>query len=183
RVLSREGADDAARERAEAVIEGARRLRAELAPSAPAAVEQAIRDYEARRFGAAKAQLAALVRSGVELEPGYQRLVEQYQLKLVDLERRQGEPFVVEAGEMTLGMLQPGSVRRTGEPAAQPGAEQPAAGEPTPPPAGQEDLIQTAMRAEAERILAEADAAYEGRRYNEAAEKYRRTLDNNARYF
>ena len=181
RVLSRDGADDAARERASAVIETVRRLRAELAPAAPAAVEQAIRDFEARRFGAAKAQLGALVRSGVEMEPRYQRLVEQYQLKLVDLERRLGEPLTVEAGEMTLGMLQPGSVRRTTGEAAQP--EQPAAGEPTPPPAGQEDLIQTAMRAEAERILTEADAAYEARRYNEAAEKYRQTLDNNARFF
>jgi type II secretory pathway component GspD/PulD (secretin) len=181
RVLDRPGLNDAHKARAEAVIAQVAQRRAELAPFAAAMVDQAIREFEARRYAAAKAQLASVVRSGVKLEPAYERLVEQYQMRIVDLEQKQGSPFSVEPGEVTLSLFQPGTVRRTGEnsqPAGEPG--QP---EQTQPAPAQEDLIQAAMRIEAERILAEADAAYETQRYREAADKYRMTLGQNRRYF
>jgi type II secretory pathway component GspD/PulD (secretin) len=94
-------------------------------------------------------------------------------------------------------MLQPGQVTRRDDPATRPAeptpgaqaenqppeysppAEQPAAQpeQPAEPAAAQPaqggDLFDQAMRFDAQRLLAEADAAFEAGRYNEAGEKYR----------
>ncbi|MBC7833939.1 MAG: hypothetical protein H7Y88_02425 [Phycisphaerales bacterium] len=56
-------------------------------------------------------------------------------------------------------------------PAAQPGNDQP-----------QDDLIEAALRAEAQRILAEADLAMQESRYGEAAQKYNLSVTANRRY-
>lgn len=60
-------------------------------------------------------------------------------------------------------------------PASSPSPEPLPASSPAPAPvvsSGDGDIIQAAMRAEAQRTLAEADAAYNAARYREAAEKY-----------
>lgn len=60
-------------------------------------------------------------------------------------------------------------------PASSPTPEPLPASAPAPAPvvtSGDGDIIQAAMRAEAQRTLAEADAAYNAARYREAAEKY-----------
>ncbi len=46
----------------------------------------------------------------------------------------------------------------------------------------QDDLLKAAMRAEGQRIIAEADQAYEGARYSEAADKYDVAVRNFAQY-
>ena len=67
------------------------------------------------------------------------------------------------------------------QPAPQPGATTPApALAPTNIPA--DDLIATAMRAESQRLLAEADQAFNEARYNEASRKYQTVLASGRPY-
>jgi type II secretory pathway component GspD/PulD (secretin)/tetratricopeptide (TPR) repeat protein len=202
----------AERKRADAVLAQVATRRAEVSPLIPGMIQQATTDFDAGRYGAAKASILAVLRSGVDIDPEVSHKLETQQLKIVEIEREQGKNFDV-SGEAGLGMLaQPGTVRRPGQPSDEPKTEQPAttqdggqppATEPAPPPSqpeplppmpaeqppaapvsaeppppppapapSQDELVRTAMRAEAQRILTEADQAYDAARYNEAAGKY-----------
>ncbi len=165
------------------VLTDADRRRAELAPLVPEALAQAERDFLAGRYAEAKASLAMVDRSGVSLSPERRGALERYQARIVDLERSRGTVF---DGDAMLGVMQPGVVRRRDdppppppEPAPQPPVElppaQPVQEQPPPlPPAQQEDLIQQALRFEAQSLLAEADRAFDEARLNDAASRYDR---------
>lgn len=205
-VLAKAGATPEQKTRAETVIADASTRRQELALIVPGMIEQAMADYSAQRYGAAKSAITAVVRSGVQLDPSLAASIETTQMRIVDLEAAQGRPFDVDT-DAAWAMMQPGNVRRGtrpgGEPEpepvpqpepapapapAEPAAELPepapapqpepvAAPQPEPAPApapapAQDDLIQTAMRAEAQRMLAEADQAYAQSQYVKAANGY-----------
>jgi type II secretory pathway component GspD/PulD (secretin)/tetratricopeptide (TPR) repeat protein len=53
---------------------------------------------------------------------------------------------------------------------------------PPAPPASSQDMVEQARRFEAQATIAEADQAFEGARFNEAASKYERALRNYASY-
>ncbi len=200
-------ADAAAQKRAEAVLADVQSRRDEVRPLIPGLIKQATTDFDAGRYGAAKASILAVLRSGVEIDPEVSHSLEKQQLQIVEIERERGKNFDV-AADAGLSMLaQPGTVRRPGQPGEEPApqngdqppppppapasqpeplppmpAEQPPASpmnaEPpppaptTPPASDQSELIRTAMHAEAQRILVEADQAFDAARYNEAAGKY-----------
>jgi type II secretory pathway component GspD/PulD (secretin) len=191
-VLAQSGANEGAKARAQAVLDTVDRRRNELAPAMKAAIQQAQADFEAGRYEAAKDGLLAVARSGVTLTASEQATVENYQLRLVAMERERGEAF---GPTGAAGMLaQPGAVRRTDQPPkpaepAPPPAAQPAPAAPAPapaqPPAAQpppDDVIQAAMRADGLRILSQADADFEASRFNSALEKYQLVLGGYRQY-
>lgn len=196
-------ADAAAQKRADAVLADVQTRRGEVRPLIPGLIQQATTDFDAGRYGAAKASILAVLRSGVEIDPEVSRKLENQQLRIVEIERERGKNFDVSADAGLSMLAQPGTVRRPGQPGEEPAgqdagqpAEQPPAqqpeplppmpadqppaspmnAEPPPPPAppapSQDELVRTAMRAEAQRILVEADQAFDAARYNEAAGKY-----------
>ncbi len=168
------------------VLSDAARRRAELAPLVPESLKQAEQDFRAGRYAEAKASLAMVDRSGVELTEPQRETLMAYQTKIVDLERSRGA--LIE-GDAMMGLLQPGVVRRREDPPppppepAQPQGEQPpvelppsqpAAEQPPPTPQQQQDLIQQALGFEAQSVLAEADRAFEEARLNDAQNRYQR---------
>ncbi|MEX2217850.1 MAG: hypothetical protein WD749_03745 [Phycisphaerales bacterium] len=156
--------------------------RAELSPAVPDALAQARRDFDAGRYAQAKAGLQMVDRSGVTLSAEQQNTLDGYQVKLVALASREPALF---SSPASMGMLQPGVIRRRDEQPAAPAGEQPPA--PAPAPAAQpeqppppapapqpagEDPIRQAQRFEAQNLLAQADRAFEERRLNEAQGRY-----------
>lgn len=229
-VVGRGDAKAAEKERAQGILDAIKARRATLAPEMPGLVRQAASDFESGNYIRAKAALAAVYRSGVDLSPEDRRTVDTYQVRIVQMEQAQGRLF--DADVVAAGMLQPGTVRKQGEPAqpqpaqpsstppgdmkpvepskpakpadqppakpsepmqpAQPAAPAPAPSEPASgqmgggggpeQPLPQDQLIQMALRAEAQRILAEADAAFNEGRYPDAARKYELAITSHRQY-
>lgn len=170
-------------------------LKATLAPAVSAALTQANADLAGGRFAEAKAGYDAVYRSGCRLGADELTALDAGRDRIIALESERGEVFTI--GYTPLGVLQPGQVEREGAPtvavaaAAQPEPAAPAPAEPAPAPSAQpepatpaaqaaepapapaqEDLFQQALRFDAQRYLAEADAAFGEMRYNEAEQKY-----------
>jgi type II secretory pathway component GspD/PulD (secretin) len=172
------------------VLEEAGARKKELAAVVPEALAQAVKDFEAGRYGESKSGLSMVFRSGVDLTPEQQDTLSTYQTRVLNLEGSQGS--LGSAGSP--GMVQPGVIKRRDNPAptpapqpeppaAQPQPEQPAVQPtPTPPPAAQpqaeqptsDDLIQQARRFEAQSLIAQADQAMQESRWPEAADKFSR---------
>lgn len=164
--------------RAETLVEQADQRRAELRPLIDPTIRRAVSAFNAGQYAKAKSDFGWVIRTGVELDEPQRQLVENYQMELVGMERRQGGLLMDAPGfeTVTLSASQPGVVRkRTDQPATEP-AEEPPAEPPTEP--GMEpgddpgDLIADANRAEALRLIGEADAAKGDQRYGEAMSKY-----------
>lgn len=184
-------------ERADAVLKTVSTRRAEISPALPGMIEQARTDFTAQKYAEAKATILTVLRSGVTLGAEQATELERYQLQIVDLERANGQSFDL-TSVSAMGTMQPGTVRRPGntEPLAEPGqgggepapamvqsepAPQPVPAAPVAQPvtipttstaSSQDDLVTQAMRAEALRIVAEADTAFTQARYSNAADKY-----------
>lgn len=193
-------ATTAERVQASAILDAAAAQREALAPLAPAALEQAVRDFESGNYAEAKAGLTAVSRSGVRLNKEQLGTLRRYQERILDLERSNGEAF--EMVEVSLGDL--GSettaaglmtttvvVAAEDEPAPETGnpeyitdgendgwADQDQAQEQPAPAATPEaeqvgdDLFVDAERVDAQRVLAEADAAYDRGLLTEANQRY-----------
>ncbi len=186
------------RERAVALRTTIEQRRMDLAPIVAGTLSRAVADFDARRYGEARAGLNTIQRSGVALDDDERATLDRLQLRLVEMEQQQGKPFA--ADSVSLAMMQPGTVRRTPppEPPAAPpspagpetdpqqqtpeGREQPAAEQPAPPARPEQaaagaaappadDLVAMAMRVEAQRLVAEGEAAFSEGRYSEAARK------------
>ncbi|HYE02198.1 MAG TPA: hypothetical protein VD963_03065 [Phycisphaerales bacterium] len=133
-VLAKGALSPAQHARARDVSRQVSEQRRELAALVPGLLEQAVRDFEARRYEAAKAGLSAVLRSGIDLDAAQNRLVEQYQLRIVELEEKAGRPFDI--GEhAALGLMQPGVVRRTDRPLRPAPEPAPQPVDPVPEPA------------------------------------------------
>lgn len=156
-------------------------LKRTLEPVVGGALDQAITDFHDERYGEAKAGLDAVYRSGCKLDPSQLRALDRYREMIVELERERGAPF--EITYTPLGLLQPGTVERREDPRPDRGGQAQAsasdASQPAPPPPAEasepqpgDDVFERALRFDAERYLAEADAAFEAGRFSEAAQKY-----------
>ncbi len=194
-VAKASGASEAQLDEAGTITSTVLTRRAEFAPLAGSTIRQAIDDFDQGRYAQAKAGLGAVVRSGVALDEDTTSLVDSYQLRIVALERARGGAFELGA---TLG-VQPGETRRDGDAAGDAtDAEQPAdaaeeaqpgddAGQPEEPAdageqPGEQDVVNAALRAQAQRELVEADMAFEDANYVVAREKYRLLVGPRAPY-
>jgi type II secretory pathway component GspD/PulD (secretin)/tetratricopeptide (TPR) repeat protein len=151
-VLARSGSSPAALSEARAVQSTIASRREELRPLIEGVLAAGVQDFAAGRFAEAKSAFAAVQRTGVELSPDQQQTLSSYQMKVVEIERRQGQ--LLPESAVGLAMMQPGTVRRPAKPpqpapettpvaattvaAAQPATETfppVAAAEPAPAPA------------------------------------------------
>jgi len=222
RVLDREGVPADQVNEANEVLEAVRERRRQMLAVLPQAMDAAGAALEAGDIEQARAWVSMVVRSGVELSPSRRELLETYQYAVISADRGSSSAVAASASAFTgdvetMGMFQPGVVRRRGgEPADQPPPtpepipepqtepmdipDEPAPEvepepEPAPAPAipiaeptrvepqpapravSVEQLLDEVRRAEAQRVLAEANAAYEAARYADAAERYAFVLD------
>ncbi|GIK19882.1 MAG: hypothetical protein DYG93_12840 [Leptolyngbya sp. PLA2] len=167
--------------------------RADLAPLMAGRAGDAEQAFESGDFARAKAILTEIDRSGVDLDEASAAKVAAYRERLFDLESV--SPRLIDGGALAAGAMQPGVVRRqengtppasqgemqevqpASQPAAQPSAQEEAQPAPQPEPMpSQDDLIERALRYEAQSELAQADRAFDERRLNEALSRYDRLL-------
>ncbi|MBX3358007.1 MAG: hypothetical protein KF745_06220 [Phycisphaeraceae bacterium] len=221
-VLNRANTSEEDRARAREVLDEVSQRRAEIAPLIGGLIDDAVREFNTGEYSQAKATLTSVSRSGVPLSGAQERVVDQYQMKIIEIERQQGSLIDADSHLAVLGMLQPGTVRRGGGQTAPTPAQPPAPSEPQPAPsqpgvwsetdqspqsqppaqpqpqaapqqpapqpqptfqpAGQEDLIQAALRADAQRIFAEAEMAFTEKRYNDAIRSYTLSSTVNRQY-
>ncbi len=154
------------RSNADDIIARAAMSQAEIAPSIPSSLEQAVADFAREDFASASAGFESVYRSGVELSPDQLQTLTRYRGRLAAIEIERGAEF--DSPLVTMGLLQPGTVRRNGQPAGEPQTVDAQA----PAPTNDADAFDEALRFEAARILAEADLAFQEGRYNEAFDKY-----------
>lgn len=124
-VLGRTGINTDQRHRAEEVLADAAARRDEIRPLINGLAEQAMDDFRAERYGAAKAAILTVQRSGIALGGPLAGELELAKLQILDLESKRGAAFEADA---SLAVLQPGNVRRGNRP----GTPEPAPAEPAP---------------------------------------------------
>ncbi len=169
------------RREATRLLTEAAKLKEAMAPLVEPAMMQAVDAFSKARYAEAKTALDALHRSGVELAPAQLREIDRMRERIMELERSRGRPFQIEPA--SLGALSAAErspvVEQAQEEQDQSGApeQQDEQEESAQPDREQEeDLFDRALRFDAQRILAEADSAFEAGRYNEALQKYRQIL-------
>jgi len=225
--------------KASEILDASALLRDELAPLIPAALDQAVADFNNGRYAEAKAGLASVRNSGVRLSQQQSSTLNRYVDRIYQLERQKGTVFeldyvplsVIRGASAATGAAVSGQVGRPGEddpprpgrgtprPAPEPSdasaeapetpeagdatieqlpqdetasgaeaapqdapAEQPAPAAEPQEPASQDDLFEQAAKFDAQRILAEANAAFDAGRLSEAVEKYTQATTFMARY-
>jgi Flp pilus assembly secretin CpaC/tetratricopeptide (TPR) repeat protein len=180
-VRKAESATGEQRARASSLLDRSAATRAELAPMIPGALEQAVRDYDAGRYAEAKAGLGSVSRSGVRLTRDQSRSLRRYQERIVELEREHGRPFEVDYVPMAVlgGAPAPAAAPAAVVAAASGMRQDDGSGEDWP---GDELIDETAARADAQRVLAEAEAAFEAGRYNQARQLYTEATTIHAAY-
>jgi len=180
------------RRRAEQLLEDSAQMKRDLAPVCESALVQAIGDFEDGRYAEAKAGFDSVYRSGVDLSTEDLRTIDRHRERIAELERERGRPF--ELNVVPLAFLE-GDYDREAlraemwEAANQPAPdEQEEAGDQqeqteeaeTDQPA--EEVFEEAVRFDAQRTLAEADDAYQARRFGEALDKYQRVTGEYGQY-
>jgi len=142
------------------------------------AMRQAVDAFADARYGEAKIAVDALYRSGVELTSDQLREIDRIRDRIMELERARGRIFDIEA--VSLGALSGANIPNPMVEQAQDEQDQSGTDQPEesaqPDRQQEEDLFNRALRFDAQRILAEADTAFEAGRYNEALQKYRQIL-------
>lgn len=163
--------------RANAVLKASSTLREELTPMIDSALVQAIADFDAERYSEAKAGLGSVVRIGATLSQRQAAHLNRYRDQIYQLERDQGEPFEVRYIPLSI-------IRGAPTGATLPMVEVIAAAAIAQDQGGgdQADPLQDTDRFDAERILAEANAAFNAGRFNEASEKYQIAITRYARF-
>lgn len=174
------------RVRASEILDGAALVRSEVEPTVPAVLDQAIDDFEAQRYAAAKAGFATVKRTGVRLDQEQTSLLNRYQDRIYRLERDRGEPFelpytpmavlsAVEAGEDPFAGM---DLFVEAEPiGSEPAELRLAMAEMQQPGDMGEDPFVQAARFDGERVLREADDAFDEGRFGQASEFYTRVVN------
>ncbi|MEM8835339.1 MAG: hypothetical protein AAGD00_05920 [Planctomycetota bacterium] len=174
------------RVRASQLLDDAALLRSEFEPTVPAVLDQAIADFEAQRYAAAKAGFATVKRTGVRMDQEQTSLLNRYQDRIYRLERDRGEPFELPYTPMAvLSAVENGDDPFEGmdlfveaEPiASEPGELRLAMAEVQQPGAAGGDPFAQAARFDGERVLREADDAFEEGRFGRASEFYTRVVN------
>lgn len=150
----------AVRAQASELLDEIARQRLEFYPLVDSVLRQAVSDFRSERYAEAKAGFVSLDRSGVKMERDEARTVEIHLERIDRLERDRGVRF--DAPEVSLGVL-----AQAADGAAAAGMAQPA-----DDGMGGDD----AQEAEAERLFAEANAAFEEGRYVAADQLYSEVL-------
>lgn len=199
-IASLPGATDTQIQSAMEILEVVRSKRERVADRVPTAISEAELAVASGDYGRGKSLVGSVLRSGIVLTPEQRVAIDTAQAAIIDHEDASGSR--VESEVISLGLLQPGVVKRRDDipapangsgkpeaekPEAQPPAEPTPAAEPPastpapapesitpPPPPTGTDLITQALTFEAQSMLAEADLAFTERRLNEAANKYAR---------
>src|SRR5262249_22802942 len=114
---------------ASAMLKQIAQARQEIKPLVADTVAHAVADFQAGRYSQAKAALAGLTRTGVELTTEQRTTVAQHQMRLLEIEESQGHKF--DDAVVSMGVLQPGTMRRD-EPMSQATPSAPA-GQPEQP--------------------------------------------------
>lgn len=200
-VAGKSSASKAQQMKADAIMEQVAARRAELRPIVAGQIEQANADFAAGKYAESKAAIVSVLRSGIELSPEQASALERTQLQIVDLEQKNGRGFELSttAGLLQPGNVrrqkdgepQPGrpeplpavAGEQPADPApAQAPAPAPAPAQDTPavvqgqpmssPAPSADDVVTQSMKAEAGRIITEADLAFDQARYSSALEKY-----------
>ncbi len=164
------------RARADQVVAGIKTRRDQIQPQSIAIVSQAVKDFNAGRYGESKSALESIFRSGVELPDTSQQLADAYRTKIVEIEQSQGVIFGANTPALAV-LAQPEN-----QPASPPDAP-PAAQPDNQPQAHPEtqttqpvDPVAEARRFEASKLLVEADKAFDSGSFNEADSKYGQLL-------
>jgi type II secretory pathway component GspD/PulD (secretin) len=177
-VRTLDGSTSQQRIEASDLLDRAALMRDELAPMIPAAIEQAVRDFQAGSYAEAKAGFASVSRSGVPLSSVQTTTVRRYQERIYKLEKEQG---TFEMEYVPLGVLRSASgTAVTGVVAVE--VAQAEEDEPADEPMNGDELFEAAQRADAQRMLTEANAAYDGGRLATAQDLYLRLTTNLSNY-
>ena len=174
RVRTSDRASTTQRIAASDALDRASELKVELEPLVGPALEQAVRDFMNERYAEAKAGLASVDRSAVELSPADERLLRRHQDAIVKLERERGVVF--EVAYVPMSVLRGGPASIAAAETAATAAAAAAAGQTGG------DLFAQADEIDAQRVLAEAGEAFEAGRYGEARRLYNRALTVYAQY-
>lgn len=179
--------------RAKALAARADAMRQEFTSKVPGTLATAMADYSAGRFAESKAGLIAVRRSGVKLTLTQAQDLDEYQAKILDLEKVRGGSFessanagVIAAPAATL-MAAPvvtpifTALAATEAPTETVLSDQPPA-EDAPAAQPPTDQLDAARRFTAQQLLAEADAAMRDARYDEAMSKYSRLTNEFREY-
>lgn len=155
-----ESADEASAlwTRASDIKAGIDRRQQALLPLVQDALTQAGDDLNAGRYAQAKAQLATVRRSGLELDRSAAEKLSRMELRVADAERKAGTTFDAQA--VAAASVQAGVVRERQE--GQAGGQQ---GDP-------QELFREAIQQEARANLSQADAAFERGELAEARRLY-----------
>ena len=190
RVLETQGASEEQESRAQAIRESIEAARNAIEQRADALLADAESAFQAGDYAAAKTALVRLERSGVEFGDAETDRAADLSARITDIEVATGRS--ISPDTLTLGLLEPDrlskdwivgvSASSQPEEPDQDGAEPEATaqeqpeGEQAADEAPREDPVQQALRLEAQRLLTEADAAFDASRFAEARRKYRQLL-------
>lgn len=175
-------ATPAQRSRAEAVVSEAKMLREQLSPMVGPTLAQAVSDFTRGHYAEAKAGFASILRTGAALTQEQMAEVNKYQDRIYELEREQGRSFEVEY--VPLSVMQSAGKAVKAVAAATPAV---ASTEDAPEQASQDhpaqeqsqpgdDLLDETLKVDAERMIVEAEAAFQAGRYNEAIDKFTKAV-------
>ncbi|MBL8746802.1 MAG: hypothetical protein JNK58_10660, partial [Phycisphaerae bacterium] len=167
------------RARAEAVAKEAVELREQLKPMVGPTLAQAVSDFTNAKYAEAKAGFASILRTGAALSQEQTTEVNRYQDRIYELERQQGRSFevdyiplsVMQSAGQAVQVVTAASVASASEESDQ-SADGGGSNQSQPGDA----LLGETARIDAERLLVEAEAAFQAGRYNEAIDKYTRAL-------
>lgn len=188
-VLRSDKATDEEKKLASSLLDESARTRDELAPMVGPALDQAVKDYEAGNYAEAKAGLESVSRTGVRLTAEQSTTLRRYRERIYQLERDRGAPF--EMDYVPLGVLSTASgqtaaatatVAMGAQDTGDQSQPQTTNGQGQKPGAGDELMDNLAPKVDAERTLAEADAAFKAGRYAEARTKYLLVTTKYAQY-
>lgn len=201
-VANRTDAPSKTRLAAEELLARANARLEEIQPRIGEVLAKAESDFYGKRYAESKAALDMAYRSDAMLTPDQQATYDKFTLRIMEVEHQQGRMFDtagMDAGLMAV--IQPGQVRRPGEPApapsnpapepapevvpiaAQPVAEpvrevvvaqpEPIVVPPPEPAPNASDIVRQSMQLDAQRIMAEAEAAMSAGSFQAAARKWR----------
>lgn len=217
--------------RASKILDESALMRDELAPMIAPALDRAVVEYTAGHHSESKAILASIARSGVTLSSRQSATLLEYQKRVLDLERTNGQPFDIDV--IPVSVLRASAVPQSGAALASSGEAVPASALPkasettqtadvtettdsktvattaaspaaTPPEvqvasaeaqdgtaspsnssqsgASGDTLLDQSAQWDAERVLREADVAFDAGRFNEAIQKYTEATTSYAKY-
>lgn len=168
------------KQRADAVVRQAGELRDQLAPMVAPTLAQAISDFTNEKYADAKAGFASILRTGAQLTQDQTSEINRYQDRIYELERRQGRSF--ETDYIPLAVMRHAAPAAATVEAAVLGAAsnlddqgESGWGDQSRPQPG-DDLLTETLRVDAERLMVEAEAAFQNGRYNEAIDSYTKAL-------